>query len=231
MDTLAPNGRAVTHTEYGPYGELVKSQGRAEYRADFGYAGMQYHAASGMYLTQYRAYDPGTGRWVSRDPIGELGGINLYAYVGGNPISLTDRRGLATREQINAAVQILRETFPEVLAASPNSITGVAGLSGVLGNELGGKTDLSGNIQYNADHYGADGVPVDEVELDNFLQTIAHEMQHLNESSRDRIGINIGEWIRNITRNDCWSIEDQIDRNADVMYKQTRNGFRRRLGL
>ncbi|OAI75332.1 hypothetical protein RSP799_23730 [Ralstonia solanacearum] len=230
-DTLTPNGRAVTHTEYGPYGELVKSQGRAEYRADFGYAGMQYHAASGMYLTQYRAYDPGTGRWVSRDPIGELGGINLYAYVGGNPISLTDRRGLATREQINAAVQILRETFPEVLAASPNSITGVAGLSGVLGNELGGKTDLSGNIQYNADHYGADGVPVDEVELDNFLQTIAHEMQHLNESSRDRIGINIGEWIRNITRNDCWSIEDQIDRNADVMYKQTRNGFRRRLGL
>ncbi|MHA6853613.1 RHS repeat-associated core domain-containing protein, partial [Ralstonia pseudosolanacearum] len=80
--------------EYGPYGELVKSQGRAEYRADFGYAGMQYHAASGMYLTLFRAYDPGTGRWVSRDPIGEDGGINLYAYVGGNPVSLADPLGL-----------------------------------------------------------------------------------------------------------------------------------------
>ncbi|QTY25165.1 RHS repeat protein, partial (plasmid) [Ralstonia solanacearum] len=79
-DTLTPDGRAVTHTEYGPYGELVKSQGRAEYRSDFGYAGMQYHAASGMYLTLFRAYDPGTGRWVSRDPIGEDGGGNLYAY-------------------------------------------------------------------------------------------------------------------------------------------------------
>ncbi|WP_247688850.1 RHS repeat-associated core domain-containing protein [Ralstonia pseudosolanacearum] len=93
-DTLTPNGRAVTHTEYGPYGELVKSQGRAEYRADFGYAGMQYHAASGMYLTLFRAYDPGTGRWVSRDPIGERGGINLYAYVDGNPLSNIDPRGL-----------------------------------------------------------------------------------------------------------------------------------------
>ncbi|MEF9388516.1 RHS repeat-associated core domain-containing protein [Ralstonia solanacearum species complex bacterium KE056] len=93
-DTLTPNGRAVTHTEYGPYGELVKSQGRAEYRADFGYAGMQYHAASGMYLTLFRAYDPGTGRWVSRDPIGELGGSNLYAYVGGDPISFFDPDGL-----------------------------------------------------------------------------------------------------------------------------------------
>ncbi|MHA6824556.1 RHS repeat-associated core domain-containing protein, partial [Ralstonia pseudosolanacearum] len=92
-DTLTPNGRAVTHTEYGPYGELVKSQGRAEYRADFGYAGMQYHAASGMYLTLFRAYDPGTGRWVSRDPIGEEGGINLYAYVDGNPVSKVDPTG------------------------------------------------------------------------------------------------------------------------------------------
>ncbi|MEF9388522.1 RHS repeat-associated core domain-containing protein [Ralstonia solanacearum species complex bacterium KE056] len=87
-DTLTPNGRAVTHTEYGPYGEHVKSQGRAEYRADFGYAGMQYHAVSGMYLALFRAYDPGTGRWVSRDPIGERGGINPYAYVGGQPTSL-----------------------------------------------------------------------------------------------------------------------------------------------
>ncbi|WP_282600461.1 RHS repeat-associated core domain-containing protein, partial [Ralstonia pseudosolanacearum] len=94
-DTLTPNGRAVTHTEYGPYGELVKSQGRAEYRADFGYAGMQYHAASGMYLTLFRAYDSGTGRWVSRDPIGEQGGINLYAYVNGNPTSYIDPEGLS----------------------------------------------------------------------------------------------------------------------------------------
>ncbi|WP_241163268.1 RHS repeat protein [Ralstonia solanacearum] len=76
-DTLTPDGRAVTHTEYGPYGELVKSQGQAEYRSDFGYGGMQYHAASGMYLTLFRAYDPGTGRWVSRDPMGERGGGSI----------------------------------------------------------------------------------------------------------------------------------------------------------
>ncbi|CAH0444760.1 hypothetical protein LMG9673_04456 [Ralstonia pseudosolanacearum] len=97
-DTLTLNGRAVTHTEYGPYGELVKSQGRAEYRADFGYAGMQYHAASGMYLTLFRAYDPGTGRWVSRDPIGERGGINLYAYVGGQPTRYADPNGLCIED-------------------------------------------------------------------------------------------------------------------------------------
>ncbi|MHA6844620.1 RHS repeat-associated core domain-containing protein [Ralstonia syzygii] len=95
-DTIALNGRAVSHAEYGPYGESLKAKGRTEYRSDFRYAGMQYHAASGMYLTLFRAYDPNTGRWVSRDPIGEQGGINLYAYVGGNPISNVDPLGLAS---------------------------------------------------------------------------------------------------------------------------------------
>jgi RHS repeat-associated protein len=57
---------------------------------------MQYHAPSGLYLTKYRAYDPKDGRWLSRDPIGEAGGINLYAYVGGNPVRFVDLLGLAT---------------------------------------------------------------------------------------------------------------------------------------
>jgi RHS repeat-associated protein len=58
-----------------------------------GYAGMFYHARSGLYLTHYRAYDPRLGRWLSRDPIWESGGINLYGYVGGDPVSQVDRDG------------------------------------------------------------------------------------------------------------------------------------------
>jgi RHS repeat-associated protein len=61
---------------------------------EFGFAGMQYHAGSGLYLTLYRVYDPRTGRWLSRDPIEEEGGFNLYAYVGGDPINYIDPLGL-----------------------------------------------------------------------------------------------------------------------------------------
>jgi uncharacterized protein RhaS with RHS repeats len=43
----------------------------------------------------YRVYDPQTGRWLSKDPIEEEGGFNLYAYVGGDPINWIDPLGLA----------------------------------------------------------------------------------------------------------------------------------------
>ncbi len=42
----------------------------------------------------HRFYDPQTGRYISADPIGLAGGMNLYAYVGGNPVNWTDPNGL-----------------------------------------------------------------------------------------------------------------------------------------
>jgi hypothetical protein len=43
----------------------------------------------------YRWYDPVTGRWPSRDPIGERGGINLYGFVGNDGVNWFDVLGLA----------------------------------------------------------------------------------------------------------------------------------------
>lgn len=91
---VAQNGARVASYDYDPYGNPTQSAGRIS--VDFRYAGMFYHQPSGLYLTQYRAYDPRTGRWLSRDPIGEEGGINLYGYVGGSPLSRSDPSGLIT---------------------------------------------------------------------------------------------------------------------------------------
>jgi RHS repeat-associated protein len=49
---------------------------------------------TGLYYYLYRWYDPVTGRWPSRDPIEETGGLNLYGFVGNDPVTKLDKFGL-----------------------------------------------------------------------------------------------------------------------------------------
>ncbi|MEW6609965.1 MAG: RHS repeat-associated core domain-containing protein, partial [bacterium] len=58
------------------------------------FTGREIDAESGLYYYRARYYDSEVGRFVTQDPIGFEGGINLYAYVGNNPINLIDPTGL-----------------------------------------------------------------------------------------------------------------------------------------
>ena len=89
--------------DYDPYGNRTKVSGTLD--SDFGYTGHYTHEASGIVLAPYRGYDPTTGRWLSRDPIEEEGGINLYGYVGNGPTQGTDPSGLIGEDLINLAIQ------------------------------------------------------------------------------------------------------------------------------
>jgi uncharacterized protein RhaS with RHS repeats len=54
-----------------------------------------------------RFFDPVTGRWTNRDPIKEAGGINLYAYVGANPLNASDPSGLCAQPDKKAQCEAL----------------------------------------------------------------------------------------------------------------------------
>ena len=90
-DVVDSSGNVVAHYEYGMYGEVSQTVGTLS--ADFGYAGYYVHGPSGLNLTTYRAYSPSLGRWISRDPIEEDGGDNLYEYADNDPIGNTDPSG------------------------------------------------------------------------------------------------------------------------------------------
>jgi RHS repeat-associated protein len=77
---------------YDPYGRGTRTTGDRE--ADIGFTGHMLDRETDLALTYFRAYDPSLGRWLSKDPIGEAGGINLYAYVGNDPIMGVDPLGL-----------------------------------------------------------------------------------------------------------------------------------------
>ena len=95
-EVLTATGAIAARYDYTAYQGAVKI-GTSTVDPTFLTIGNYYHhAGSGLDLALYRAYDPELGRWLSADPIGEQGGLNLYGYVGGDPINKFDPSGLAS---------------------------------------------------------------------------------------------------------------------------------------
>jgi RHS repeat-associated protein len=78
--------------DYDPYGRVTKVSGDKD--SVFGFTGHLQHGPSALVLAPFRAYEADFGRWISPDPIGLMGGGNLYAYVDGSPTDFTDPLGL-----------------------------------------------------------------------------------------------------------------------------------------
>jgi RHS repeat-associated protein len=84
---------------YDLFGNRTKISGDLDTMV--GYTGHHHDAASNLILTMYRACSAELGRWLSRDPIAERGGINLYGYVGNDPINKIDSKGLSAWNPIH----------------------------------------------------------------------------------------------------------------------------------
>jgi len=71
--------------EYGPFGEPIRISGPAVTLNPFRFSTKRMDFSTDLLLYEYRAYSPALGRWLSRDPIGEAGGGNLYGFVENRP--------------------------------------------------------------------------------------------------------------------------------------------------
>jgi len=86
-------GAVTWHRVAGVYGDTVSQPVGTTAANPQRFPGQQLDATTGLHYNYFRDYDPATGRYLETDPIGLGGGVNLYAYVGGNPVNRVDRDG------------------------------------------------------------------------------------------------------------------------------------------
>ncbi len=85
-------GATAKSYSYDAYGNILESPGTVE--QPYTYTGREFDSESGLYYYRARYYDPSTGRFLQKDPIGFAGGdLTLYQYVSNNPPNWNDSSG------------------------------------------------------------------------------------------------------------------------------------------
>lgn len=127
----AATGNASAQYEYDPFGNAIAATGPMAGENPFRFSTKYAEEVTGLYDYGLRHYDARTGRWLSRDPIGEEGGVNLYAFVGNDAMNSFDVLGLvgstvdyATRAGSGDAVAFVHYDdgqFPQTTVISDRS--------------------------------------------------------------------------------------------------------------
>ncbi|ADV45617.1 hypothetical protein Nitsa_0346 [Nitratifractor salsuginis DSM 16511] len=106
--------RLVKAIRYDSYGNILRDSNPG-FKVPFGFAGGLYDRDTRLVHFGFREYDPFTGKWTAKDPIGFAGGdSNLYGYVLGDPVNLVDPMGLLTELYIWEGVGYGESAFGHV---------------------------------------------------------------------------------------------------------------------
>ena len=120
---------AQTYT-YDSFGNIANSSGSLT--NFFRYTGREFDMETGLNFYRARYDNPALGRFVSEDPIGLAGGINLYVYANSNPVSLIDPLGLYDGWDLLKDAGSFSEAFADTFTFGSASRLndGIAGLFG-----------------------------------------------------------------------------------------------------
>jgi RHS repeat-associated protein len=166
----AATGARVATYEYGPFGEWIGGSGETD-ASPFRWQSKWFDAESEHYYFGYRNYCPRWGRWLSRDPMGEEGGFNLYAYCGNDPVNRADPLGLES----------LNHTTP--VENAPSIVT-----EGLRAGRYGLRWLMSMDIVSEAKKYGGVNLEYDiKFESLNVVEITEKQMRGWKKTARDQL--------------------------------------------
>jgi len=90
----ATNGQVVARYLYEPFGTIIAMGGPLAERNLYRFSSKEWHENSSLVYYGYRYYSPGLQRWINRDPIGEVGGRNLFGFSRNSALNTPDSFGL-----------------------------------------------------------------------------------------------------------------------------------------
>lgn len=146
---LDASGGVLTNHMQDAFGQPTSSGATSDpYLGRGAQAGYYRDSETGLYLCTNRFYDPVNARFLNRDPIGYAGGMNLYAYCGGNPIGRLDPLGFdgmwydTLSAWVSDKVAIAKQFYYErthwivggTLGTAMDFVTGVAHLPSAIGH-------------------------------------------------------------------------------------------------
>jgi RHS repeat-associated protein len=114
-------GNVVESFTYDAWGNILshfRTFELSNFSCRYMFQGREYSSATGLYNFRARWYDSQTGRWLSNDPIGISGGLNLHEFCGNNPMNYVDPMG----EEVYYSP--LGGAHAEIVYSDPNSTTG-----------------------------------------------------------------------------------------------------------
>ncbi len=85
---------SVAKFEYTPFGQLKSESGTMPEAFNYRFSTKYHDTSTGLTVYRYRNYNATLGKWQTRDPIGEKGGLNIYGFLGNDSINNYDILGL-----------------------------------------------------------------------------------------------------------------------------------------
>lgn len=96
--TPVDENESDTIYEYGPFGEILRATGPMAVASSFQFSTHYWDKETDAVYAKRRYYAASSGRWLSRDPIEEEGGIHLYNFVLNSPVHFVDPLGLVLHD-------------------------------------------------------------------------------------------------------------------------------------